>query len=135
VRVREESINRLIDSNRESAAIVLLTRKGCSFCEAQRGALRFFQEKHGWEVREVDIEENPAIAARFGTDYVPTTLVIFRGSKEWMPVAIGVESVPAVEEGIYRGIRLMSGETTTDQYMVQEEEKGGVFDPQGRSKR
>jgi conjugal transfer pilus assembly protein TraF len=132
VRMREESINRRLASDRSAAAIVLLTRQGCEYCEAQRSALKYFQEKHGWEIKEVDIGENPQVAARFATDYVPTTVVIFRGSDEWRPVAVGVESVPRIEEGIYRSLRLHAGETTPEQYTVKEEEDGGVFDPTRR---
>jgi conjugal transfer pilus assembly protein TraF len=132
VRMREESVNRRLAADRSSAALVLLTRRGCEFCEAQRSALKYFQEKHGWEVKEVDIERMPQVAARFATDYVPTTVVIFRGSDEWRPVAVGVESVPKIEEGVYRSLRLHAGETTHEQFTVKEEEDGGVFDPTRR---
>lgn len=134
LRTREATLTSRLAADRQKAALVLLSRKGCEFCQAQRAALKYFQEKHGWEIKEVDIEERPDLAAKFATDYVPTTILIFRNSSDWQPVSIGVEAVPKIEEGVYRSLRLQAGETTHEQFIVKEEEDGGVFDPTRRLK-
>lgn len=126
---RDDSIAQRLDLERERAALVLLTRPSCGFCEPQRAVLRHFQARHGWEVKEFNLDESPQAVARFGTDYTPTTIVIFRGSADWMPVAVGVESVPRVEESVYRAIRLIRGETTPQQFSVQEFQEGSPLDP------
>lgn len=126
---RQGAIEQRLAAERDAAAIVLLTAEGCGFCEAQRGTLRYFQQRHGWEIREFDIRQFPQIAARFATDYTPTTIVIFRGTQEWMPVAVGVETVAKVEESVYRAVRMMRGETAAEQWTLQDYQHGSMLDP------
>ena len=127
---REQSLTAGLAKGRNSAALVMLTRPGCPYCDAQRAALRYFQSRHGWQIREIDISKNTAAATRFGVDKVPVTVVIFRGTDQWMPVAVGVESVPRIEENTYRAMRLLKGETTAQQFTMQEFQAGGLLDPQ-----
>lgn len=129
VQQREGSFQSRLQRERDRAALVLLTSKACGLCEAQRATVKFFQQRHGWEVREVDIHEQPQAAARFGTTFTPTTVVIFRNSPEWMPVAVGVDSVAKLEESVYRMVRYMRGETGADQFTVQEFQQGSPLDP------
>jgi conjugal transfer pilus assembly protein TraF len=121
-----------LDQERDRAALVLLTRKGCPYCDAQRGALKYFQQRHGWEVREFDIDENPQVGAKFSVDYTPTTVVIFRDSEQWMPVSVGVDTVPAIEAGLYKALRLLHGETSPQQFDLTEYQDGGPYDPNAR---
>lgn len=130
---RQSSFDERLAREKDSAAIVLLTRASCGMCEAQRGVLKYFQQKHDWKVTEFDIGEHPEIAAKFSTEFTPTTIVIFRGSTDWMPVAVGVETVPRIEEGVYKALRAMHGETTPQQFGTQEFEDGGIMDPQRNS--
>lgn len=111
------------------AALVLLTRKSCPYCEEQRKILSHFHARHGWDIREIDIEASPELAARFTVSYAPTTVVLFRDSPEWAPVALGVETLERVEEGVYRALRLVHGEVTPEQYSLQEFNDGGLYDP------
>ena len=46
-----------------------------------------------------------------------------------MIVSSGVVSLPDIEERIYRGVRLLEGETTVDSYSTYDYQKGGVRDP------
>lgn len=126
---RQTAIEQRLAAERGSAAVIFLTSRGCGFCEAQRATLKYFQQRHGWEVREFDIGDNPQMKVRFGTDYTPTTVVIFRGSQDWMPVAVGVETVAKVEESIYRAVRMMRGETGADQWTLQDYQHGSTLDP------
>ena len=126
---RDDSISQRLALERNRAALVLLTRPGCGFCEPQRAVLRHFQNRHGWDVKEFNLDEAPQAVARFGTDYTPTTIVIFRNSPDWMPVSVGVDSVPTVEESVYRAIRLIRKETTPQQFSLQEFQDGSALDP------
>jgi conjugal transfer pilus assembly protein TraF len=132
---RNASIDGRLAAERDNAAIIMLKRESCPYCVPQRAALRHFQAKHGWTVREIDLDQVPSAVARFGTDHTPTTLVIFRGTEEWMPVAIGVESVPRIEESVYRAVRMMRGETTAEQFTLQEYQQGTVLDPTRANRR
>lgn len=111
------------------AALVLLTRRDCPYCEEQRKILNYFHAKHGWDIREIDIEASPQLAERFAVSYTPTTVVLFRDSPAWAPVALGVETLERVEEGAYRALRRVHGEVAPDQYSVQEFHDGGPYDP------
>lgn len=126
---RDASFQGRLQRERDGAALILLTSKACGLCEAQRATVKYFQQRHGWDVREVDINEQPELASRFGTTFTPTTIVIFRDSPEWMPVAVGVDSVAKLEESVYRMVRYMRGETSADQFTVQEFQAGGMLDP------
>lgn len=126
---RDASLSNRLTQERERSALLLLTRKSCGYCEAQRSTLRYFAQKHGWQVREIDIDEVPQASVRFATSYTPTTIVIFRGSQEWMPVAVGVDSVPGLEESVYRAVRMLRGETTPEQFSLREYQAGGLLDP------
>lgn len=129
VMAREQEVTGRVGGAREHAALILLTQPGCGYCEAQRATLNNFKQRHGWAVREIDITQQPAAVTKFGTDYTPTTIMIVRDSNEWVPVAVGVESVAKIEESIYRSLRLLEGETTPQQFTLQQTQDGGVNDP------
>jgi len=74
--------------------------------------------------REVVLSAS-GLARRFATDYTPTTLVIFRDGGAWQPVSVGVETLESVEEGVYRALRYVLGETDPSQYPLQEFQQGG----------
>ena len=125
------SIAQLLDRERGSAALIELSRKSCPYCQAQHNALLYFQQKHGWDVKDIDIDQHPEIKARFSVDYTPTTVVIFRGSDKWFPVSVGVESVTRIEQNLYQALRLLRGETDAQSFSLQDYQDGGLLDPQG----
>ncbi len=127
---RETTIQQRLNSEGGNAALIMLTSQGCGYCEAQRGILKFFQQKYGWPVREVDIGQHPEAVSRFGTSSTPSIFLIVKDSQDWMPVAVGVESLPKLEENSYRAIRMLHGETTAQQWTTNEYEDGGMLDPQ-----
>ena len=128
---REQTIGSRLQRERDGAALVMLSQEGCGFCEAQRGVLKYFEQKHGWEIKEVDIHQRPDIATRFATTTTPTTFILFK-SGEWAPIAVGVESLPRLEENAYREIRRLHGETSPEQFTTLEYEDGGLLDPSRR---
>lgn len=129
---REATITARLRGAQQNAALIMLTSEGCGFCDAQRGILKFFQQKYGWTIREVDIGTHPEAVTRFGTTSTPSTFLIVRDSQDWMPVAVGVEALPKIEENTYRALRMLSGETSPQQWTTNEFEDGGMLDPQRR---
>ncbi len=127
---RESTISTRLNQEGRNAALIMLTSKGCGYCDAQRGILKFFQQKYGWMVREVDIQEHPEAVTRFGTTSTPSVFLIVKESQDWMPVAVGVEALPKIEENSYRALRMLRGETTAQQWTTNEYEDGGLLDPQ-----
>lgn len=128
-KARLDEIEARLHAERDQVALIMLSQDGCEYCEAQRGILKYFQSKYGWDVREMDVREHPEAMARFGTEYTPTTIVIFRGRADWQPVALGVETLERVEESTYRAIRYVNGEVTPEQYTLEARHDGGIYDP------
>jgi len=128
------SINDRLDKEKGGAALILLSRKSCPYCQAQHNALLYFQQRHGWEIKDIDIDEHPEVKANFSVDYTPTTVVIFRGTDKWFPVSVGVESVSRIEQNLYSALRVMRGETDAQRYTLQDYQDGGKYDPQGAPK-
>ena len=130
VLARDTALKQRLALERESAALVFLTQPGCGYCDAQRAVLKYFQDAHGWAVREIDITQDTRAVTRFGTDYTPTTIMIFRDNKDWVPVAVGAESLAKLEQSVYRSLRLARGEISPQQFTTREYQDGGMNDPQ-----
>jgi conjugal transfer pilus assembly protein TraF len=113
-------------------ALVMFTKEGCQYCMVQEASLKHFQAKYGWKYRTIDIDLNPQIAMRFNATVVPTTAVIKMGTDEWMPVSVGAESVSEIEVGVYRSLRMLNGEISPTQYIMDGYREGGFFDPDTR---
>jgi len=129
-RARESSTNDLLAKYQDSYALIVFTEKGCQFCAAQRNALQLFAEKYHWEIKDIDKDDFPDLAARFGVgNFTPMTYLIERGTDKKMPVAVGAETVAGITENTYRGIRLLRGDITPEQFFTMDYQEGGVFDP------
>jgi conjugal transfer pilus assembly protein TraF len=64
---------------------------------------------------------------------VPALILIYKGSKEHIPVSVGVASLSDIEERLYRGIRLLKGETTPENWSLYEFQRGQGFDTKAPS--
>ena len=51
-----------------------------------------------------------------------------------LPVAVGVTTLDEIEQRLYRGIRLLGGEITPEEFNMYEYQRGGGFDPSVYSK-
>ena len=131
---RAQEVEQRIVGARDRAALIMLTQAGCSYCQAQRAILTNFKAKYGWSIREIDLREHPEAVTRFGTDTTPTTVMIMKGNPQWMPVAVGVESVAHLEQIVYASLRLADGEVSPQQFTLQEMEDGGALDPKGAAR-
>ena len=69
------------------------------------------------------------MAETFNVTTTPTLIIVGRKSGEYLIVSSGVISLADMEERIYRGVRLLEGETTADNYSTYDYQKGGVLDP------
>ncbi len=127
--VRDTEVQTLINSHRGEYAMAFFTSRKCSYCPVQRSILNFFQDVHGWDIKEIDIDDNPSLALRFNVNSTPMTMIVERGSERWMPVSVGVESLPDIQSGVYRAIRMLTGQISPSQYLLDESNEGGFFDP------
>lgn len=128
-RVRQETTTVGLSKYRQNYALLVFTKPTCGYCSIQKSILAHFSERHGWHVKEIDITRNTQAATRFNINYTPVTIVIERNSDNWMPVAVGEEPLPSIEENTYRAIRLLRGDTSPTQFFNMDFEDGGVYDP------
>lgn len=127
--MHEQMIAGALHNNRRNYALAIFTKKSCPYCPTQKSILQYFSDRHNWIIKEIDIEDAPNSALRFNVSVTPMTIIIERGTDRWMPVAVGVEALPNIENGVYRAIRMLKGEITPQQYILNEYDEGGFFDP------
>ena len=126
---KNATITSRIQSERQNYALIMLTQPGCSACQLQRNVLANFSDLFGWKIKEVNIIENPQASARFGVQVTPTTLIASRVNGQWQTVAIGSETLPAIENNIHQAIRLLSGEIRPDQWLTAPTQEKSLYDP------
>ena len=76
----------------------------------------------------MDITTESGLASRFGVTKTPFLLLVHAGSPDYIPISEGVVSMAEMEDKLYRGIRLLKGEITPEEYSIYEFQKGGSFD-------
>jgi len=129
-RERKAEKDKRLQTERGEFALVMFSSVGCGFCDVQWGVVQSFQDRTGWNVTKVDIAEHPERAARFNVTGTPMTILIRKNTRDWFPVSVGAVSLPEVTDNAYRGIRVLRGEITVQQFLNNESDDGGFFDPQ-----
>jgi len=125
-RMRNDEIEGRIRAAKDDYALLYFYSPGCEFCKAQDGILRFFQDKYDWEIRAYEL--NSALASRLNITIAPSTVLIYRNSRDYIPVSAGVMSLADIELRLYRGMRLLAGENSPQNFSLYEFQKGGSFD-------
>lgn len=118
-------------SSASDFALIYFYSENCEFCKSQDAVLDKFYRKYGWEIKRVEIHEHPDLAERFDIKITPHLMLIYRESSDYFPVAIGVSSIDEIEDRIYRGMRLLSGEVSPESFTMYDFQKGGKLDPTG----
>lgn len=62
-----------------STQIIVATAPWCASCAGYKPQVKTFAEQHGYQYREVNIEADPAFAAKHGVQSLPTTLIMRGG--------------------------------------------------------
>lgn len=109
-------------------ALVMFSRSTCGYCRVQWPIVQRFQEEMGWQVTLQDIDRKPELAARFGVEVTPTTMVIRRNSQQRMVIATGVEAYPNLIQTAYQAVRLLAGDIRPEQFLTGAGEEDGFFD-------
>jgi conjugal transfer pilus assembly protein TraF len=123
-----EEVQSEIRSAGDEFALLYFYAPGCKFCVAQDDILNFFIQKYGWPIQRMELAANQKLATMLGIDRTPSLVLIKNGSKDFIPVSAGVVAASELEEKVYRGIRLMRGEITPEEFSIYDREKGGPFD-------
>ena len=129
VRLQQDEISRTIDAARSDHALLFFVAPGCGFCTQQAEILAHFVDRHGWQVRPVDITAQPDLALRFKVSVTPTLLLIRQDRQESMAIATGVVTLPEIERKLAQAIRFLRGDTAPDSFTTYEFQKGSALDP------
>ena len=129
VRLQQDEISRTIDTARSDHALLFFVAPGCGFCTQQAEILAHFVERHGWQVRPVDISTQPDLSLRFKVSVTPTLLLIRQDRQESMAIATGVVTLPEIERKLAQAIRFLRGDTAPDSFTTYEFQKGSALDP------
>jgi len=127
--IRQQETRQHLSQYRDHFGLVVFTEPSCGFCTTQKNILSHFGRRHGWRLREIDIKKHPEAAAKFGVQMTPVTIVVSRNHQQWMPIAVGEEALPVLEDNAYRAIRYLNGETRPEQFLNMHYEMGGINDP------
>ncbi|MBI3755298.1 MAG: conjugal transfer protein TraF [Deltaproteobacteria bacterium] len=128
-KIKNDELAEVIGSAREDFALIYFMRPTCEYCQAQTGILKYFINKYGWDIKPVNIEEEPQAAYRFNVTTVPHLLLIYKKTGDFMPVATGVISLDGLENTLSRTIRYMRGEIKPSQFLTPDYNLGGALDP------
>jgi conjugal transfer pilus assembly protein TraF len=131
IRMQNDELNAKILDGVHEFALIYFYSQNCEFCKVQDKILNGFINDYGWEVKKVEINENPDLASRFDVKVTPYLMLIYRNSKEYFPLAVGVSSKDEIKERLYRGMRLLSGEISPESYTMYDFQRGGKMDPSG----
>lgn len=119
VKEAKKSLEDLIYASKDDFALIMFTAQGCSYCEEQKGINKYFQTAYGWEIREIDIAQNPKFASQFNIEMTPTLIIVSRENGEYMPISAGVISVDEISQRAYRSIRYLRKEIQPEQYFMK----------------
>ncbi len=122
----------VLANGKEDFALLYFKSESCPFCQEQEGILGYFQDRFGWTIKPVDVDQRPELMSKFSIQTTPSLLLIQRGSKDFIPVTAGVASASEIESKLYRGIRLLQGEVSPENFNLYDFQKGGGFDVETR---
>jgi conjugal transfer pilus assembly protein TraF len=128
-RMKQIEVDAKLKESAQDYALIYFHSEDCKFCKAQDEVLDEFIGKYGWEVKRIEISEHPELAARFEVRMTPYVILVYRDSKDFFPVVTGVTTLDEMEDRIFRGVRLLSGETGPESYTMYDFQRGGKQDP------
>lgn len=129
VQMQQEEIGQTIAGAQGNHAILFFVKEGCGYCEKQAQVLAYFSEKYGWEVKPIDIGQEPGLAARFNITATPTLLLIKQGEEQYMPISVGVIALSEMEQKLFQAVRYLRGDTSPESFTTHDFEKGSGLDP------
>lgn len=121
-----------ISQGKADFGLVVVTKQGCPFCEAEKDILSKFESRYGWPIREIDVSQGTgqaAFAAANDITTYPTLLVVYRETGQYMPVVTGATALDETMMKLYMAMRYLKGETTPEQFQMYDYQKGTGMDP------
>jgi len=108
--------------------LVLFIKPGCPYCEVQKEIMRYFLSK-GIPVKIVNIMEHPEAVTKFAIEEVPTIILVYKETGNYLPVAVGVTSINELERQIATAAGYLKGEKEIGSSWLYDFQKGTTLDP------
>jgi len=128
----QEEKNRKLRDSREDFALIYFYNTDCGYCREQQPIIDWFTAATGWQVKRINLEENPGLSARFRVEVTPSMILIQKGNRNSFPVSSGLITAEEIEDKTYRAVRLLKGEITPEEFSLYDFQKGGGFDVKKR---
>lgn len=109
--------------------LLYFSSETCEYCRLQDGVLQQLLSAFNFDIKIIELSQNPTLAQRFNVKQTPSILVVKRNSDKYLPVAFGATSLPELTENIYRAIRYIQKEITPMQFFTNQSDIGTGLDP------
>lgn len=124
-KMQSDEKSQVIRQGQDDHALIFFWKPGCQFCEAQASILKIFTDKYEWNIKKVNITENPAAGNMFGVQTVPMVILVKKGNEEHVTVSVGVATAYEIEEKVYRGMKMLGGEDASSYSTYEYEKQNG----------
>ncbi|MBI1823811.1 MAG: conjugal transfer protein TraF [Nitrospirae bacterium] len=129
VKQQSKEIASKISQSKDDFALLYFHSPYCEFCLEQNQIMGLFRSKYDWEIKSINVLNDPDAKERFRVNGIPYIVLIQRGTQASIPISVGIVSLIDLEERIYRGIRLLKSEIRPDEYSMYEFQRGSGLDP------
>lgn len=125
---QKEEIHSTIYNASKEFALLYFYSPECHFCDAQNEINRMFVNKYDWQMKRINIFDEPVLAEKFGARTVPALILIYKNSSDYITASLGVITLSELEDKLFRSIRLLRGDIAPQDYSLFDFQKGGSFD-------
>jgi conjugal transfer pilus assembly protein TraF len=110
----------IISSFSNVAGIVVVTQRGCGFCERQMPLLEKLKKETGMSYKELDKDNRPLVAAKLGVATTPDIfLVVTRNNQpKWQRIGSGLLTLNELKQAVLFGLYAL-GELKNDQSLYR----------------
>lgn len=124
-----DDVESVVRHSKDDFALLYFYASGCQYCQAQDNILQGFVSLYEWQIQPEEFSSHQQLASSLGVYMTPSLALIKKGNnKNFIPISAGVITVPELVDKIYRGIRLLSGNITPEEYSIYNFQKGSSFD-------
>lgn len=129
---RKRAMSNYLNKSIRNYGLLYFSSKTCEYCRLQDHVLEQFLAEFRFDIKVVELEKEPLMAARFNIKQTPSIIIVNRTSKKHLPVAFGATSLPRLKESVYRAIRYIQEEITPAQFFTNEKDIGTGLDPNNK---
>ncbi|AYQ57057.1 conjugal transfer protein TraF [Bathymodiolus thermophilus thioautotrophic gill symbiont] len=126
---RKRTMDDYLQKSTHQYGLLYFSSKTCEYCRLQDGVLKQFLSVFNFDIKIIELSQNPSLAQRFNIKQTPSILIVKRNSDKYLPVTFGATSLPALTENIYRAIRYIQKEITPTQFFTNQSDIGTGLDP------